>query len=282
MVRGLVDPRPVMNSWTAFVDRRVLVVQVRVDRRVLALVGREADLVDRRVGVLQEQAHLGQLDQVRGGQEGLVDLEVVAEDPRQLLALADVEQLLDRVLVRDLAQEVLLARGAEEVVVAVAVAHVVERVLALELLVAGLDVDRGVALAGRGGRVVVVVAPVDVDVDAADVVDRAPEAAEVDVDDVVDREVRAGRVPEQLLDRRDRLARPAVGVGGVDLVGPVAGDRDLQVARERHHRDPLLVRVHAREQDRVRARLDAELVVAVAGVGAEDQERPRRAGLRRA
>jgi hypothetical protein len=49
---------------------------------------------------------------------------------------------------RDLAQEVLLARGAEEVVVAVAVADVVERVLAHELLVAGLHVDRRVVSPG--------------------------------------------------------------------------------------------------------------------------------------
>jgi len=100
---------------------------------------------------------------------------------RQLVALAEVQQLAHAALVGDLAQEVLLARGAEEVVVAVAVADVVERVGAHELLVARLHVDRRVVLARRRRRVVVVVAPVDVDVDAADVVDRALEAVEVDV-----------------------------------------------------------------------------------------------------
>ena len=179
----------------------------------------------------------------------------------------------------DLAQEVLLARGAEEVVVAVAVADVVERVLALDLLVARLHVDRRVGLARGGGRVVVVVAAVDVDVDPADVVDRALEAAEVDVDDVVDREVLARGVLEQALDRVERLARPADLVGGVDLARPRARDLDLQVARDRHHRDPLGVGVDAHEQDRVRARLDLELAVAVALVGAEDQERARVTGL---
>ena len=180
---------------------------------------------------------------------------------------------------RHLAQEVLLARGAVEVVVAVAVADVVQRVLALELLVAGLDVDRGVGLAGGRRRVVVVVAPVDVDVDAVDVVDRALEAAEVHVDHVVDREVLAGRVLEQALDRHDRLARAADLVGRVDLAGAGARDLDLQVARERHDGDPLGVGVDAGEQDRVRARLDLELAVAVALVGAEDQEGARVAGL---
>jgi hypothetical protein len=55
----------------------------------------------------------------------------------------------------------------------VAVADVVERVLAAELLVAGVDVDRGVVAAAADGRVVVVeVAAVDVGVDAAQAVDR--------------------------------------------------------------------------------------------------------------
>ena len=263
-------------------QRRVLDVQVAVCRRVRRLVGGEADLVDGRPRTGQEQAHLQHADDVRLRQEGLVDLEVVAEDARELLALADVQQRAHAVLVDDLAQEVLLARGAEEVAVAVAVADVVERVLALELLIARLDVDRRELLARTRRRVVVVVAAVDVDVDASDVVDRAPEAAEVDVDDVVDREVLARRVQEEPLDRGDGLARPADLVGGVDLVGAGSRDLHLQVARHRHHGDPLRVRVDAGEQDRVRARLELAPLVPVALVGAEDQERARAAGLRAA
>ena len=62
-------------------------------------------------------------------------------------------------------------------------AHVLERLVAAQPLVAGLDVDLRDALL-RGD----VVAAVDVDVDAADRVDGVGEAGEVDVDDVVDLE----------------------------------------------------------------------------------------------
>ena len=57
---------------------------------------------------------------------------------------------------------------------------------------------------GRHADVRVVVAAVDVDVDAVDRVDRADEAEEVDVDDVVDRQ--AG----QFLDHLQGQFRPAV------------------------------------------------------------------------
>jgi hypothetical protein len=159
----------------------------------------------------------------------------------------------------------------------VAVADVVERVPALELLVAGVDVDRRVALAAAG--VVVEVVAVDVDVDAADVVDGAPEGPELDADHVVDREVVARRVLEQLLDRLDGQPLAAVLERGVDLVAAVAGDLDGEVARDRHDGDRVAVGVGADEQHRVRARLEPELLVVEAGVGAEQQDRARAAGL---
>ena len=87
-------------------------------------------------------------------------------------------------LLARLAQEVLLAGGADDVVVGVAVAGIVERVVAAQRLVAGLQVDLLVVVGGVG--VAVQVAAVDVDVDAADRVDRAGEAFEVDIDDMVD------------------------------------------------------------------------------------------------
>jgi hypothetical protein len=157
----------------------------------------------------------------------------------------------------------------------VAVADVVERVLALELLVARVHVDRRVVLAAR---VVVEVVAVDVDVDPADVVDDLAEAAEVDLDDVVDLERLAGP-GEQLLDGLDGQPRPTQLVGRVDAVAPVAGDGDLEVTRDRHHRGRLLVRVEPDEDDRVRAGLDPQLLVAEALVGAEDHHRLRLAGL---
>ena len=91
---------------------------------------------------------------------------------------------------------------------------------------------------------------------------------EVDVDVVVDRE--AG----QLLDRLDRQLRAAERVGGVDLVVAVTGDLDLQVARQREQRDSL-AGVEPHDHDRVRARLEAELLVAVPAVGADEQDRLR-------
>ena len=116
-----------------------------------------------------------------------------------------------------------------------------------EPLVAGRDVDRRVA--GDGG--VVVVLAVDVDVDAAEVVDDVDEADEVDVDEVVHRQ--AG----ERLERRDRQRRAAVGVGGVDAVGAPARDLDTQVARDRQHRDALGARVDAQQHDAVGAPLVA-------------------------
>ena len=96
--------------------------------------------------------------------------------------------------------EHLLARVAVEVRVRVPEADEVERLLAVQLLVAGLQVDRGVALAP--GRVVVEVAAVDVHPDAADLGDDLLEAAEVDRDQVVDRDAR------ERLDRLERALGP--------------------------------------------------------------------------
>ena len=148
-------------------------------------------------------------------------------------------------------------------------AHEVQRLRAAELLVAGLEVDRRVVRAGAG--VVVEVAPVDVDVDALEPVDRAAEAAEVHVDDVVDVDV------QQVADRADRELRAAEVVGLVDLALPVAGDLDLEVARDRHDRHRVLVGVQADDDDRVRARPDLA-DVGEAAVGAEQEDRLRLAG----
>ena len=82
----------------------------------------------------------------------------------------------------ELAQEQLLALHAAPVAeLVVAEAHEAQGVVAVEPLIAGLEVDRRVA--GDGG--VVGVLAVDVEVDAAEVVDDVDEADEVDVDEVV-------------------------------------------------------------------------------------------------
>ena len=182
-----------------------------------------------------------------------VGARVAPEDLDQPVALVD--QLGGGDLLLGLAQEVLLAGRAHDVGVLVAEAHVLERLAPAHALVAGLDVDVGVL----GG--VVEVAPVDVHVDAADRVDRAPEAAEVHVDHVVDRQ--AG----DRLDGLERELGPAELVGGVDLVRAVAGDLDLEVARQRQDRRGLLVRVEAHEHDRVRARAARALGVVAAAAG---------------
>src|SRR5262249_36013880 len=111
-----------------------------------------------------------------------------ASDHDALLdSVDDVEQRSERERARDLRlerlQEQLLTRDAVEIRVEVPVAHVRERVVAVQALVAGPEVDRRVAAGSRG---VVEVAVVDVDPDAADVVDELQEAVEVDGDEVVD------------------------------------------------------------------------------------------------
>src|SRR5439155_25248812 len=159
---------------------------------------------------------------------GTADLDVPldrAEQARDLEIRVAAELLLRR------PYELLLAHDAEKVGVRVPVTHEVERLLAAQSLVAGLQVDPCVA--GRP-PVVVEVAPVDVHVDASELVDDLDEAEEVDADQVVDRDVR------QRLDRLERPQRTAGRVGSVDLVvpdGPAgAVDRDPHVAREREQR----------------------------------------------
>ena len=161
-------------------------------------------------------------------------------------SLRSASDLRRRQLLACLAQELLLARRPHQVVVVVAIADVLERVVAAHPLVAGRDVDLRVLLGGRQAEVRVVVVVVDVDVDAVDRVDGVGEAVEVDVDDVVD-VVQAG----ELLDDLQRQLRAPVAVGGVELVDPVAGDVDLQVARDRQDRD--LVGGDPQQDRRVRA-----------------------------
>ena len=101
---------------------------------------RERDLAHRVPG--REGDQLQQVQDRVVVVQALVGLRVAADELGQLVAL--VEDLLGADLRLGLAQEVLLARGAHEVGVGVAEAHVVERVLAAQPLVAGLDVDRRV------------------------------------------------------------------------------------------------------------------------------------------
>ena len=81
--------------------------------------------------------------------------------------------------------------------------------------------------------------------DAAHRVDELRELREVHDDDVVDVD------PEVALDGPDRERRAAEGVGGVDLVEPVARDVDDRVARDRQLR--AVPAADAQQLDRVRA-----------------------------
>ena len=174
------------------------------------------------------------------------------------------------------AQEALLAGGAHDVVVEMAEADVGERVVAAQRLVAGAQVDlrpvRGLRQAGVG----VVVAAVDVDVHAAQVVDGLDEAAERGRHGVVDAE-RLALGAEQRLQRARGEVEPAEAVGVVDLRQPVAGDLDREVARDREHGGRVRLGVEPQEHQRVRPRVLAALAVAL--VGADEQDRLRLAGL---
>jgi hypothetical protein len=107
---------------------------------------------------------------------------------------------------------------------------------------------------------------IDIGVDAADRVDEVREALKVRVDDVVDLQVGE----DVGLDRLDQQRVAALAVGGVELLGAVAGDGrraalrrrhvllrdvDLQVARDRHQVDRRGGGVEPDEQHRVRVRL---------------------------
>ena len=207
--------------------------------------------------------HCGEVDAAPAGAS---DLDVLLDRAEQA---RDMELRIAGELLFRGADELLLANDAEEVRVRVPVADEVERLLAAQSLVAGLQVDPGVA--GRPS-VVVEVAPVDVHVDASELVDDLDEAQEVDADQVVDRDVR------QRLDRLERPQRAAGRVGRVDLVVPDSAawavDRDPHVAREREQRDAMGRRVGPDQHHRVRAA--RSLAVDVAVVGPEDQ-RDRRA-----
>ena len=105
------------------------------------------------------------------------------------IALTSAGHLRRREALRDLlaerAHELLLARDAVEVGVGVPEADEVERLLAVQPLVARLQVD--VRVVGRDrADVLVVVAAVDVHPDAAELVHDLLEAVEVDGDQVVD------------------------------------------------------------------------------------------------
>ena len=161
-------------------------------------------------------------------------------------------------------------------------AHVVEGTAAVEPLVARLQVDRGVAV---GTTLIVEVAVVDVDPDAAKPVDDLLEAPEVDRDQVVDREAR------QLLHGLDRALGAAPGVGVVDLLrGRAAartGDAHDEVARQREHRDRLRLRVGAQQHQRVGAGRRAVALVGAVVVADDEgdrrlaRQRDREAPLRR-
>src|SRR5215218_26124 len=228
----------------------------------------ELDVADRLTD--REDGELDQAQQLRALLQGAVGRRVLPEDLEQLVAIA--EQLPGADLLLRVAEQVLLADAAYEVGVLVAEARVLERLVAAHLLVAGRDVDVG----ELGG--VVVVAAVDVRVDATDRVDRLLEALEVDVDHVVDRE--AG----QPLDRVRGELRAADRVGGVELVDAVARDLDLEVARQRHHRRRLLLRIEAHEDDRVGTLTGTgaavgRVVGALVGAEQEDRLRLAREGL---
>ena len=155
-----------------------------------------------------------------------------------------------------------------------AVADEIERLVAVQLLVAREEIDDGIA--GRPADVVEV-APVDVEPDPAEGVHQLVEAAEVDGDQIVHRQ------PRQLADGFQRALGPALGVGAVDprAEGRTAGtdDVDVEVPGQREHRDRLGLRVGADEHDRVGAGLGAPRL-ALAAVVADDERRRRLAGQR--
>jgi hypothetical protein len=192
------------------------------------------------------------------GEEGVAEHGLAVQ--LRVAADADLDVLGDRLdhprqverpgagtdLILERAQEELLARNAVQVGVGVAIAHEVERLVAAELLVAGEEVDRGVA---EVAAAVVEVPPVDVDPDAAEGVDELVEAAEVDRDQIVDRH--ACQLPDGL----ERPLRAAFREGAVDAGAesrlPRAVDLDVEIAREGEERHGLRVWVGPDEHDRV-------------------------------
>ncbi len=161
----------------------------------LKAVGEERVAEDRARGQLLASAH--------------TDLDVLRHRADEARHLRHREPALELLLHRG--HEQLLPRYAVEVRVRVPVARVVERGATGQPLVAGLEVDLRVAEARADARVVVVVATVDVDPDAAERVDDALEAAEVDGDEVVDRQ------PGEVADGVERALCAAGRVRSVDL-----------------------------------------------------------------
>ena len=78
-------------------------------------------------------------------------------------------------------------------------------------------------------------------------------------------------MPSELLDDLERQSGSAERVGGVDLVGAVAGDRHHQVAGHREHRDAARLGVEAHHHERVGAGADI-LGIAGASVAADDHD----------
>ena len=189
-------------------------------------------------------------EQGRAGHVGADRLRRGPGDPGQ------ADEGLDRGdLVLDRAEDLLLAARAGEVVLlrvalVLAGAGERERLLAVDLLLAALQAQRVAAVleaaVDLGDDAAAAVG------DAAERVDQLREVLEVDLDEVVDLDA------EVLLDGADRQRRAADGVGGVDLVLAVAGDRDDGVARDRERR--VVAAADAQQQDRVRARALADLV----------------------
>src|SRR5665811_506211 len=96
-------------------------------------------------------------------------------------------------------------------------ADVTQCVATGEGLAPGLEVDAGVG---------VFHVPLDADVDATHAVNDRGEPSEADLDVPVDTHTR------DLLDGLDEQLRPAQGVGGVDLVVAMTGDRHVAVTRQ--------------------------------------------------
>ena len=147
-----------------------------------------------------------------------------------------------------------------------------ERALAVHVLGALLEAPALPALAASG--LVRAVEPVredalrHVDLDPADRVDQLAKAVEVDDDDVVDRQAREG------LDGGERERRATDLVRRVDLRRAVAGDLDLEVARDREVRDPVRLGLEMDEHERVRA-VGVAPTGRTAAVGADEEHRRR-------
>ena len=194
------------------------------------------------------------------------DLDAVLDGADQLWDLEQRKAAREAILQRF--EEQLLARVAVEVRVRVPEAHEVERLLAVQPLVPGMQVDRGVA---ARSALRVDVAVIDVDIHAVQFVHDELEAVEIERDQIVDRD--AG----QLLDGVERALRAASRPRRIDSVTRisrrrVAVDRDDEVAREREQRERVILRVGPDQHQRVGARvLRAEAAGAGALVVADDE-----------